>query len=67
MKQQKTRNLVAKHARQHQRATVFTDKKREAKKQGAANKRRFGNESPFLLAAILGICTRLTVRTWHLA
>jgi hypothetical protein len=53
MKQQKTRNFVAKHARQHQRATVFRDKKREAKKQGVTGKRRLANQSPFLLSLFL--------------
>ncbi|MDD9891908.1 MAG: hypothetical protein OXT49_00135 [Gammaproteobacteria bacterium] len=52
MDKQKTRNFVAKHARQRQRATVFKDKKREAKKRGAYSKRRFGSESPFLLRGL---------------
>ena len=47
MKKQVVRNYVPKHAKEHQRATVMKDRKREAKKHGQNAKRRLNSEAPF--------------------
>lgn len=53
MKKQVARNYVAKHAREHQRATVMKDRKREAKKTGQHGKRRLTDEAPFFCLLFL--------------